>query len=70
MTRQAHLKAAQQHIEAASKHIAAAGKHEDGDHEAAERQSADARATSKIADDKSMQAHGESKRIARKEMVV
>jgi hypothetical protein len=70
MARQAHLKAAQQHIEAASKHIAAAGKHGDGDHEAAERQSATARAMSKIADEKSAEAHGESKKVAKKEMVV
>jgi hypothetical protein len=64
MSRQAHLRAAQHHIEAASGHLAAASKHERGEHEEAERVSAKARMLSKIADSKSVEAYGESRKVA------
>jgi hypothetical protein len=57
MARQAHLEAARLHIDAASKHIAAAGMHHEGDHTEGERCSDEARTLSRLADDKSSEAH-------------
>jgi hypothetical protein len=60
MARQAHLEAARHHLEAARVHLEVANKYRDGDHDAAERGSAEAWAASRAADGKSIEAHGES----------
>jgi len=65
MTRHAHLDAAKHHIEAACKHLAAAGKHHDGEHEDGERDSGEAQILSKVANDKSRQAHRWSTALAK-----
>jgi hypothetical protein len=59
MARQAHLEAARHHLEAASVHLEVANKYRDGESDAAERDSAEAWAASRIADGKSIEAHGE-----------
>jgi hypothetical protein len=69
MARQAHLEAAKYHLDAASKHLEAAAKYNDGDEDEGERQSEAAQAASRIADDRSTRAHGESKMAARRKMV-
>jgi hypothetical protein len=69
MARQAHLEAAKLHLEAAGKHLDAAARYSEGNDDEAVRQSEEARAASRIADSKSTEAHGESKKIARKKLV-
>jgi hypothetical protein len=64
MARQAHLEAARLHLEAASMHLEVANKYRDGDRDAAERHSAEAWAASRVADGKSVEAHGESSKDA------
>jgi hypothetical protein len=60
MARQAHLEAARHHLEAAGMHLEMANKYRDGDHDAAERDSAEAWAAARVADGKSVEAHEES----------
>jgi hypothetical protein len=69
MARQAHLEAAKHHLEAARLHLDAANKYSDGDPDAAERFSDEARAAAKTADSKSAEAHGRSRMDARRNMV-
>jgi hypothetical protein len=69
MARQSHLDAAKHHIDAACKHLAAASKHHEGDHEEGERCSLEAKILSRIADDKSTQAHCWSTTAAKKKLV-
>jgi hypothetical protein len=57
MARQAHLEAARLHIDAASRHIAAAAMHHEEEHTEGQRCSDEAQALSKIANDKSTEAH-------------
>jgi hypothetical protein len=62
MARQAHLEAARHHLEAARMHLEVANKYRDGDRDAVERDSAEAWAASRVADGKSIEAHGESRK--------
>jgi hypothetical protein len=60
MARQRHLEAARLHLEAANRHLEVADKYRDGDHAGAARRSAEAWAASRVAESKSVEAHGES----------
>ena len=69
MARQAHLEAARHHLEAASMHLEVANKYRDDDRDAVERDSAEAWAASRIADGKSVEAHGQSSKSATEKLI-
>jgi hypothetical protein len=69
MARQAHLEAAKHHLEAASMHLDVAGQYRDGNREEAERQEEVAWAASKVAEEKSAEAHGEFRKTAAENLV-